>query len=155
MCVCAYVCVYVHMYVCMCIRYLLENKLVTTPICMPVRFTPNARAWMCTFSLVPHARSKALSIAKNFMPSLSPVKVPVLAPVLPSRPIEGSCCNYSEKTTAAKTKTDRVQRSHLLDSKLASSIALCRHIVLGRMHKQLVRPMWPNVLTLARSVGVS
>ena len=53
---------------------------------------------------------------KEFHAFVVPVKVPVLAPVLPSRPIEGLCCNYSEKTTAAKTKTDRVQRSDLLDS---------------------------------------
>ena len=40
----------------------------------------------------------------------------LLVPVLPSRPIEGSC--YSEKTTAAETKTDRVPRSHFLDSEI-------------------------------------
>ena len=39
-------------------------------------------------------------------------------PVLPSMPIEGSCCSYSEKMTAAETKTDRVPRSHLLDSEI-------------------------------------
>ena len=32
--------------------------------------------------------------------------------------IEGSCCSYSEKTTAAETKTDRTPRPHLLDSEI-------------------------------------
>ena len=32
--------------------------------------------------------------------------------------IEGSCCSYSKKTTAAETKTDRTSRSHLLDSEV-------------------------------------
>ena len=43
----------------------------------PIRFTPNARAWMHTLSLVHHSTGMP-KIAKNFTPSFSPVKVPGL-----------------------------------------------------------------------------
>ena len=40
------------------------------------------------------------------------------------------------------------------EAKSSSSTALRRYIVLGKMHKQLAPPLWPNLLTLARSIGV-
>ena len=72
-------------------------------------------------------------------------------PVLPSRPIKGSCCSYSEKTTATETKTDRVPRSHLLDSEIVKQHCLMQIYCL----RKNAQADWTNsLLSFLYSVSV-
>ena len=56
-------------------------------------------------------------------------------------------CKFIRRT---KKQGSRVRQ----EAKTSSSTALRRYIVLGKMHKQLAPPLWSNLLTLARSIGV-